>query len=257
MGVWRTTKSGGQWWLGFGGRGDQLAIGKETTRRLGMGTKCKDESLASLPIDELTEKADGFARVFPEHMYEKHLCGMTWDGVNDAPTLKKADIGIAIADSTDAARGASDIVLNEPGLSIYVESITICIVLGFMLLALIWKFDFPTFTVQIIAILNDVAGLALFKVLRNHRSVPILFMVANIQKLFHVESLEKISQGDFHTLSSAMYLQNATLIVVYANWAFAAIKGIGWGWAGVKWLYIIVFYFLLRIINFLILLYAE
>jgi hypothetical protein len=52
-------------------------------------------------------------------------------------------------------------------------------------------------------------------------------------------------------------LQNATLIVVYANWAFAAIKGIGWGWAGVKWLYIIVFYFLLRIINFLILLYAE
>uniref|UniRef100_A0A804U6X1 Uncharacterized protein n=1 Tax=Zea mays TaxID=4577 RepID=A0A804U6X1_MAIZE len=53
------------------------------------------------------------------------------------------------------------------------------------------------------------------------------------------------------------FFSNATLIVVYANWAFAAIKGIGWGWAGVKWLYIIVFYFLLRIINFLILLYAE
>ncbi|AQK66001.1 H(+)-ATPase 5 [Zea mays] len=49
--------------------GDQLAIGKETTRRLGMGTKCKDESLASLPIDELTEKADGFARVFPAWFY--------------------------------------------------------------------------------------------------------------------------------------------------------------------------------------------
>ncbi|AQK66005.1 H(+)-ATPase 5 [Zea mays] len=58
---------------------------------------------------------------------------------------------------------------------------------------------------------GPVAGLALFKVLRNHRSVPILFMVANIQKLFHVESLEKISQGDFHTLSSAMYLQVSTI----------------------------------------------
>ncbi|AQL01884.1 ATPase 2 plasma membrane-type [Zea mays] len=55
--------------------GDQHAIGKETTRRLGMSTKCtlpllyseqnKDESLASLPIDELTEKADGLSRVFP------------------------------------------------------------------------------------------------------------------------------------------------------------------------------------------------
>ncbi|KAK9275259.1 hypothetical protein L1049_022521 [Liquidambar formosana] len=173
--------------------GDQLAIGKETGRRLGMGTNMypsssllgdsNNESLAALQIDELIEKADGFAGVFPEHKFEivrrlqakKHIVGMTGDGVNDAPALKKADIGIAVADSTDAAQSASDIVLTEPGLSviisavltsraifqrmknytIYAVSITIRIVLGFLLLTAFWKFSFPPFMVLIIAILND------------------------------------------------------------------------------------------------------
>ncbi|CAI0417878.1 unnamed protein product [Linum tenue] len=173
--------------------GDQLAIAKETGRRLGMGTnmypsssllgESKGTGFESLPVDELIENADGFAGVFPEHKYEivkklqakKHIVGMTGDGVNDAPALKIADIGIAVADSTDAARGASDIVLTEPGLSviisavltsraifqrmknytIYAVSITIRIVMGFMLLTCFWEFDFPPFMILIIAILND------------------------------------------------------------------------------------------------------
>ncbi|KAF8110798.1 hypothetical protein N665_0079s0110 [Sinapis alba] len=170
--------------------GDQLAIAKETGRRLGMGTNMYPSSsllsanhTEAVSIDELIEKADGFAGVFPEHKYEivmrlqskKHICGMTGDGVNDAPALKKADIGIAVDDATDAARSASDIVLTEPGLSviisavltsraifqrmknytIYAVSITIRIVMGFMLLCVFWEFDFPPFMVLVIAILND------------------------------------------------------------------------------------------------------
>eukprot|EP00252_Welwitschia_mirabilis_P017655 TRINITY_DN3907_c0_g1_i1.p1 TRINITY_DN3907_c0_g1~~TRINITY_DN3907_c0_g1_i1.p1 ORF type:complete len:950 (-),score=169.30 TRINITY_DN3907_c0_g1_i1:338-3187(-) len=328
--------------------GDQLAIAKETGRRLGMGTNMypsssllggeRDASIAALPVDELIEKADGFAGVFPEHKYEivkrlqerKHLCGMTGDGVNDAPALKKADIGIAVADATDAARSASDIVLTEPGLSviisavltsraifqrmknytIYAVSITIRIVLGFMLIALIWKFDFSPFMVLIIAILNDGTIMTISKdrvkpspspdswklkeifatgvVLGTYLAMmTVIFFWAAFktdffQDHFGVRSL----RGNVHEMMAALYLQVsivsqalifvtrsrswsflerpglmlgvafiiaqlvATFIAVYANWDFANITGCGWGWAGVVWLYSLVFYVPLDLLKF-------
>ncbi|KAK4489168.1 hypothetical protein RD792_004962 [Penstemon davidsonii] len=151
--------------------GDQLAIAKETGRRLGMGTNMypsssllgdhKDSSVAALPVEELIEKADGFAGVFPEHKYEivkilqsrKHICGMTGDGVNDAPALKIADIGIAVADSTDAAQSASDIVLTEPGLSVIISAVLTSRAIFQRMKN--YTFDFPPFMVLVIAILND------------------------------------------------------------------------------------------------------
>ena len=82
-------------------------------------------------IIALIEKANGFAQVFPEDKYfivdelqkANHIVGMTGDGVNDAPALKKADCGIAVSGATDAARAAADIVLMAPGLRVIVDAI--------------------------------------------------------------------------------------------------------------------------------------
>jgi H+-transporting ATPase len=168
--------------------GDHEAIAKQIAGQLGLGTNIVSAASIFAEANDVARRIDacsGVARVFPEHKFRivktlqdegDHIVGMTGDGVNDAPALKQADVGIAVSGATDAARAAADLVLTAPGLSVITLAIeearrifermtsyatfriaeTIRVLL-FMTLAIVVFNFYPVTAVMIVllAILND------------------------------------------------------------------------------------------------------
>ena len=236
--------------------GDQVPIAKEIARQLDLGTDILDAALFSEvqqheggQHDEAIEGSDGFAQVFPEHKYHivdvlqkrGHIVGMTGDGVNDAPALKKADAGIAVSGATDAARSAADIVLLTPGLSVIIDAVkesrkifqrmtsysiyriaeTIRVLLFMTLSILVFNF-YPVTAVMIVllALLNDGAILSIAydrvhysdepeawdmrRVLGISTVLGILGVIASFG-MFYIG--ERVLQLDRATVQSLMYLK--------------------------------------------------
>jgi magnesium-transporting ATPase (P-type) len=118
-----------------GSTGDNIAIAREMARQVGIGSRIirieNFRKLSDIEQARWIEESDGLAEIYPEDKYrivkllqnKGHMVGMTGDGVNDAPALKQAEMGIAVSSATDVAKASASMVLTEAGTGVIIEAI--------------------------------------------------------------------------------------------------------------------------------------
>jgi len=115
--------------------GDNIHIAKEIAHQASIGAQiirmADLKNLSEAEQARKIEESDGFAEIYPEDKYKivkslqsrGHMVGMTGDGVNDAPALKQAEMGVAVSNSADVAKASASIVLTEQGIGVIIDAI--------------------------------------------------------------------------------------------------------------------------------------
>ena len=212
--------------------GDHVNVGKETARLIGLGVDIRaGEEVRNSSGEEkknLVWEADGFAAVLPSDKRDVVLTlrnefgvvtGMTGDGVNDAPALSAAQVGIAVQGATDAAKNAADLILTEPGLSpiygavlesrrifarikayvIYRVAASIILVLTLSILLFASGCAVDALLIIILALLNDIS---MIPVAYDRASATTKPQIPNAKKLV----LTSLFYGGFHSAAGLIFL---------------------------------------------------
>jgi plasma-membrane proton-efflux P-type ATPase len=257
--------------------GDALAVARESAYGVGLHNirRMSDLKAVGVPVGndavDLLADIDGFAEVYPEDKFTVvkhlqaagHVTGMTGDGVNDAPALRQAEVGIAVSTATDVAKGAASVVLTEPGLTnilalveqgrtIYQRILTYIInkisrtilKTAFVAIAFVvtGKFVMTAFTILLLVFVTDFAKISLstdrVRPSKNPETWNIwpFIMISVVQGvLMVVESLLVLWIGWSHcglaANDNALYTFSFLTLLYFAGFSIVSARERHWFWA--------------------------